>query len=101
MKRIRRPSSPNSRPSPRHDDASSSKHVAEAIAQAPLPAALAPPLDESSTPSVSEAAERHRRMVAEAAYFRALNRGFSGGDPQEDWYVAEHEILHAAGKPSG
>jgi hypothetical protein len=31
-------------------------------------------------------------MVAEKAYFRALNRGFQGGDPVEDWLIAEREI---------
>ncbi|MGD2074251.1 MAG: DUF2934 domain-containing protein [Gammaproteobacteria bacterium] len=33
-----------------------------------------------------------RRMIAEAAYFRAEHRGFEGGDPDEDWYQAEREI---------
>jgi hypothetical protein len=31
-------------------------------------------------------------MIAEAAYFRAEQRGFEGGDPDEDWYQAEREI---------
>ena len=39
--------------------------------------------------------EDRRRMVAEAAYFRALNRGFNGGDPVEDWLTAEREIERA------
>ena len=32
------------------------------------------------------------RMVAEAAYFRALHRAFQGGDINDDWYRAEKEI---------
>jgi hypothetical protein len=32
------------------------------------------------------------QMVAEAAYFRALHRGFDGGDPRADWFAAEREI---------
>jgi hypothetical protein len=32
------------------------------------------------------------RMIAEAAYFRALARGFQGGDPIDDWLAAEREI---------
>jgi hypothetical protein len=32
------------------------------------------------------------RMIAEAAYFRAMNRGFQGGDPADDWLMAEREI---------
>ncbi|MGA9031931.1 MAG: DUF2934 domain-containing protein [Sulfuricaulis sp.] len=35
--------------------------------------------------------ERHR-MIAEAAYFRALERGFDGGDPLTDWLAAEKQI---------
>jgi hypothetical protein len=33
-----------------------------------------------------------RRMIAEAAYFRAERRGFEGGSADEDWYQAEREI---------
>lgn len=33
-----------------------------------------------------------QRMVSEAAYFRAMNRNFDGGDPVEDWLEAEREI---------
>lgn len=36
--------------------------------------------------------EERQRMIAEAAYFRALQRGFSGGDSVEDWLAAEHEV---------
>lgn len=32
------------------------------------------------------------RMIAEAAYLRAEQRGFSGGDPLDDWLTAESEI---------
>lgn len=35
--------------------------------------------------------ERHR-MIAEAAYFRALSRDFDGGDPLDDWCCAEREV---------
>lgn len=62
-----------------------------AIAKAPEPAALpAPPV---SDPHSAEM----RRRVEEAAYFRALNRGFEGGDPEDDWYAAEREIVRADG----
>ena len=36
--------------------------------------------------------EKQHHMVSEAAYFRALNRGFEGGDPFTDWLEAEKEI---------
>jgi len=31
-------------------------------------------------------------MISDAAYYRALGRGFEGGDPVEDWLMAEAEI---------
>lgn len=36
--------------------------------------------------------EERRRMIAEAAYFRAAARGFRGGDAVQDWLAAEAEI---------
>lgn len=36
--------------------------------------------------------EERRRMIAEAAYFRALERGFTGGSSLDDWLAAEREI---------
>ena len=45
----------------------------------------------------------HRRMIAEAAYYRAKARGFTGGDPAADWLAAEREIerqLHGDGAES-
>ena len=40
------------------------------------------------------AAENHRRMVAEAAYYRAKERGFVPGHELEDWLAAERELAH-------
>jgi hypothetical protein len=31
-------------------------------------------------------------MIAEAAYLRAEQRGFSSGYEQEDWLIAEREV---------
>ncbi|HEX9813048.1 MAG TPA: DUF2934 domain-containing protein [Burkholderiales bacterium] len=36
--------------------------------------------------------EARKRMIAEAAYYRALNRHFKDGDPLDDWLAAEREI---------
>ncbi len=36
-----------------------------------------------------------QRMIAEAAYLRAAQRGFQGGDPTDDWLAAEAEIDRA------
>ena len=37
-------------------------------------------------------AEERYKMIQEAAYYRALERGFEGGNPVEDWLNAELEI---------
>ena len=34
-----------------------------------------------------------RRLIAEAAYYRALRRGFANGSPESDWLEAEAEIV--------
>lgn len=39
--------------------------------------------------------EERQRFIAEAAYFRAAERGFQGGDPVDDWLSAEAEINRA------
>jgi hypothetical protein len=36
--------------------------------------------------------EERRRMIAEAAYYRALRRGFAAGGEMDDWLAAEREI---------
>ncbi len=45
--------------------------------------------------------DERRRMIAEAAYYRALRRGFHGGDPVTDWLAAEREVnerlMHSSG----
>lgn len=38
------------------------------------------------------APEDRQRYIAEAAYFRALERGFEGGAELADWFAAEAEI---------
>ncbi len=36
--------------------------------------------------------EERRRMIEEAAYSLAEQRGFTGGDPESDWLEAEAQI---------
>jgi len=36
--------------------------------------------------------DMRNQMIAESAYFRALGRGFVGGDTVLDWLAAEDEI---------
>jgi hypothetical protein len=38
-----------------------------------------------------------RQMVALAAYYRSLGRGFEPGHELEDWLAAENEILELYG----
>jgi Protein of unknown function (DUF2934) len=42
--------------------------------------------------------EERWRMVSEAAYFLAAERGFVGGDPLEDWVKAEAQIQALLGE---
>jgi hypothetical protein len=43
--------------------------------------------------SVSKvSAEERQKMIAEAAYFRAKERGFKGGDSLVDWVEAETDV---------
>jgi hypothetical protein len=39
-------------------------------------------------------------MISEAAYFRALTRGFQGGSPMDDWLAAELEISRLLPSPT-
>lgn len=47
--------------------------------------------ESASTPSAAVSPEQRYHMIAEAAYFHAERRGFSG-DPAQDWLDAEAEI---------
>jgi len=56
------------------------------------------PVRRKSAPSAAVATrvevdqdERHR-MIALAAYYRAERRGFTNGDPLQDWLQAEAEV---------
>jgi hypothetical protein len=41
--------------------------------------------------------DERRRMVAEAAYYLAEQRAFTGGDPADDWLLAEVQINRLLG----
>lgn len=52
----------------------------------------------ASDPEPEVPAELRRRLIAEAAYFRAERRGFQPGFESQDWEEAEAEVdarLHA------
>ena len=46
----------------------------------------------SAAPASKISEDERSRLIAEAAYFRAQSRGFSGGNPIDDWLAAEREI---------
>ena len=52
---------------------------------------------EAKGDSVTAAQRQH--MIAEAAYFRAQQRGFQYGDPQQDWLAAEAGIDQMLASP--
>ena len=52
----------------------------------------ASPDKQAAPPSQTVSQEERWRMVAEAAYLRAEKRGFSGGNPTDDWLEAEAEV---------
>lgn len=72
-------------------------------ARARKPEAGNPPvtIKVAATPTAKLQSQRHQ-MIAEAAYFRAEERGFAVGSEVEDWLAAEAEIdqlLNAAKPP--
>jgi hypothetical protein len=54
----------------------------------------------ADAPTQSVTTEVRQRMIAEAAYYRALQRGFNGGDPVDDWLQSEREIDGALLSPA-
>jgi hypothetical protein len=70
------------------------------------PASRPPSAPDAPAEALRVTPEQRYHMIAEAAYFRAERRGFSGGDPAQDWLDAEAEvdrILQAGGaaRPAG
>lgn len=51
---------------------------------------------ERAAPPASDSAHERQRMIAEAAYYRALARGFEPGNEVDDWIQAEAEIDRAS-----
>jgi hypothetical protein len=57
------------------------------------PKAVATARKTRTTAKPNEISPEHRQeMIAEAAYLRAEQRGFTSGDPMEDWLAAEREV---------
>jgi hypothetical protein len=43
-------------------------------------------------PIIEISNEQRLGMIAEAAYYKAQQRGFAGGNPVDDWLTAESEV---------
>ena len=78
--------------------ATSSGSAAKA-APAPIAKPVAPPAaaQRASTPVAAPVkgkvdAKERQRLIAEAAYYRALKRGFTPGNDVADWVAAEKEV---------
>lgn len=63
----------------------------KAAARKKAPAAKKKTTRKKSATGAVSVEERHR-MIAEAAYYKALERGPEGTDPYRDWIEAEAEI---------
>ena len=48
---------------------------------------------ESTEKDIRPSPEERRRMIAEAAYFRAEKRGFVDGDPSADWMARKGRLI--------
>ena len=80
--------------------ASAPKKAAPAVAPAPAattPEKKAAPAKKAAKPATATSApavtpEARWQMISEAAYFLAEKRGFSGGNPCDDWAQAEQQV---------
>lgn len=55
----------------------------------------------SPSQSGKHSSENERqRMISEAAYYRAMLRGFQDGNPEDDWLAAEREINRLLPSPA-
>ncbi len=64
-----------------------------------------PPSETGGTKSAAHAGSRvsndeRRRMIAESAYYHAMQRDFKNGDPIDDWLAAEREITRLLPSPA-
>ena len=53
----------------------------------------------SASARAEVSAEEVRKLIAEAAYYRAKKRGFTPGHEVEDWVQAEAEVLQRLNGP--
>lgn len=84
------PSKASATNKPAKEAAASKKASANKKASAPASDAQISKPSGSNQKTIS--ADERRRMIAEAAYMRAQQRGFMEGDEMRDWLEAEREV---------
>ena len=52
-----------------------------------------------TAPKTEKSPEELRRLISEAAYYRAKQRGFAPGHELEDWIQAEAEVMGRMNSP--
>jgi hypothetical protein len=65
------------------------QYLIRSVHRGPDPGTATPALPGSDPYARSTRSESRRERIAEAAYYRAQQRGFRGGSAIEDWLVAE------------
>jgi hypothetical protein len=68
------------------------------MAKAKTPRATGGGHTKSVGPQIAD--EERQRMISEAAYYRAMMRGFQNGNPADDWLAAEREINRLLPSPA-
>ena len=85
-------SGPGAPPKPAQETAAIQGIAPEARPIVAATRAVSQPADRTSTRPLAISSEERRRMIAEAAYFRAQHRSVGEGSPDLDWIEAEAEI---------
>ena len=67
--------------------------AAQSKPAAPQPKPLVPKTSFSGNGRAELSPDEVRKLVSEAAYYRAKQRGFSPGHEVEDWVQAEAEVM--------
>ena len=81
------------RKAPRKPTSTSKPDNGAAAPRKPTSEQRAVPLSGSSARAEEVSAEEIRQLIAEAAYYRAKERGFQPGHELEDWVQAESEVM--------
>jgi hypothetical protein len=75
------------------------KASSKAAAPTPQKTPTSPSFDSNARANISQ--EELRRLISEAAYYRAKQRGFAPGHELEDWIAAEAEVIGRLNSPRG